>query len=156
MFINNKVKQALWQNWWKPDKIERKLTNKRLYIFSDKIKTDRMLKNKKKRKKMELEMWSMVVICLWDILKPKINFFNENKPPLSAVYLLVEITNKRYNKAWKVKYVWKIIDVVDYDYWFNKAKKEDIEKMNKWIEKNLSWEIVFKNIQIKKTKEIVW
>ena len=164
MKINNKIKQALWQNWWKPDKIERKLTNKRLEVFSDNQNKNIIWKKKKKIVK-EFDIWDKVVISLFDILKPEIFFFpkfkEENKklnPPLVFVYLVVEIKNKQYNKAKKVKYTWKFIEVLEYDYCCptsdKRIKEEDIKAMNEWIKENLSWEIIFKNIQKLKTREI--
>jgi len=159
MRINNKIKQALWQNWWKPNKTERKITNKKIELFEEQNQID---KNtfiwKKKKTKTEFNIWDKVVLTLFDILKPKICFFDNrnNKPPLSFLYLVFEITDKQYTKTKTPKYIWKFIKVFSYDYsniYQNKIKEEDIKQTDEWIKNTLSWEIVFKNIQKKATKE---
>lgn len=164
MKINNKIKQSLWQNRWKPNKTERKLTNKRLDVFDIENKATIIWKKKRKNKWLEVNIWDKVVISLFDILKPKIQFFarynkeNAEEPPLAFSYLIIEIINKQYNKVKKVKYVWKFIKVLEYDYCCptspRKVSQENIQAMDNWINKNLSWDIVFKNIQKNKTKEI--
>ena len=140
--INNKIKQALWQNWWKPDKIEKKLTNKRLDNFFEVEQNNwnqKQIRNKKKKRRIIYNVWNIVSINLFEIIKPEFScIWWENQPPLGFVKIKVLIKEVLKTKSKTFKYLWQFIEVENYDYmfWWKKLTKQDIEKMDKWLEDN--------------------
>lgn len=105
--INNKVKQAFWQNWGKPNSTEKKISETNLrnseeyFWCNDKVKTWHFSKKKK-----ELNVWDIILVDSYSV-----NNFEDPKKSLSSVNLYFDET-------------WNIIKY-DFENWYKFLSNRD-------------------------------